>query len=77
MATFGPDLNPCNFIEMRYLKEKYFLLRPANIMEMGVGIVQLCEEIQEDLYCRIVRNVYTCHEEVVRSRSGHIEHAMQ
>jgi hypothetical protein len=72
----SPDLNPCDFFLWGYLKEKLFASRPQNLTDMRTRIVQLCSEIEEDLCCKVVRNMHTCLEEVVRHDGGHIEHVM-
>ena len=46
-------------------------------MEMSARIVQLCNEINEDLCRKVVRNMSTRLREVIRYNGGHIEHVMK
>ena len=60
-----------------YLKEKLYPLRPQNLMEMRDRIVQLCNEINENLCRKVVRNMSARLREVVPCNGGHIEHVMK
>ncbi|GFG38253.1 hypothetical protein Cfor_01894 [Coptotermes formosanus] len=45
----SPDLNTCSYFLWGFPKEKLFTLRPADVTEMRVHIVELCNEIHEYL----------------------------
>ena len=69
----GPELTPTWLFLWGYLKEKLYLLKPQNLMEMRARIVQLCNEINEDLCRKFDRNISTDLREIVRCNGGHIE----
>jgi hypothetical protein len=43
-------------------------------MELRVLIIQACNEITEDMCCRVINSVMSRVEEAARCNGGHIEH---
>ncbi|PSN41430.1 hypothetical protein C0J52_22652, partial [Blattella germanica] len=47
--SHGPDINPCDCFLWEFLKEPVFRQHPGDLLELRVGIVQVCNTIDEDL----------------------------
>lgn len=72
----SPDINPCDFFLWGFLKEKVYLRKPENAVQLRAIIVELCRAISEDLCRRVITNARVRLEEVVRQNGGHIEHVI-
>jgi hypothetical protein len=56
-----------------FLKVEISPKKPQTIMELRALIIQACNEITEDMCCKVIS--ITVHvEEVARHNGGHIEH---
>jgi hypothetical protein len=69
----SPDLNPCDSFLWESLRKTFFWKKPQTIMKLRPLIIQACNEITEDMCCR-VNNITVHVEEVARRNGGHIEH---
>jgi hypothetical protein len=57
LALNSPDLNPCDYFLLGFLKEKIFLKKPQIITELRALIIQVRNEITEDMCCRVMNNI--------------------
>ena len=53
-----------------------FRQHPGDLLELRACIVQVCNTIDDDLFRRVVRNMSTRLEELLRQNGGHIEHVL-
>jgi hypothetical protein len=51
----SPDMNPCDYFLLGFLKEKIFPKKPQTVMELKALIIQACNKITEDM-CHPVIN---------------------
>lgn len=72
----SPDLNPCDYFLWGYLKEKIFPKQPQTLIELRRLIVQACNEIDENVYRRVVNNLHVRLDAVQIQNGGHIEHVL-
>jgi hypothetical protein len=70
----SPKLNPCDYFLCGFLKEKTFLKKPQTILELTALIIQACNEMTEDLCCRVINDITVCVEEAARHNGAHMEH---
>ena len=70
----SPDLTPCDYFLLGYIKDLVYLQRPDSISELKTKIRDAVQSINGDILRAVYKNMETRLGFVVREQGGHFEH---